>query len=378
MFGNENSKNTSNRLRGIETLETRMLMAADLGVAMLDTMHVPEHQEAAAYIALRDRALPMNEVSEAGADTTGFELVANGFSSAAEDAINSLFDDLPAEALDFILRHDLLGINDSIEIAAGLGAFNPPETGGAGGIDIPDFANPDGFGGSDTDEGPAASDPWSLLRPSADLGAHVGGIASTDPPKDTTSAVRSLSPNEHRSEDGSEHSWTDGSGSRVTVRDAAGGTHSASGLGIVAGTQITRVKPNGTVISFSAYDLEDGATFSGRVVVDSEGRGDAEFHTTPGRTAESADPDAEPTAVLLPHQAVPDFNPSSSLVSPDLFNPGQPEDSGPRATTIDPGDSIVVNPAGAATQAHAVSRELMEHWQNELRERAGGLVNPEG
>ena len=62
-----------------------------------------------------------------------------------------------------------------------------------------------------------------------------------------------------------------------------------------------------------------------------------------------------------------------------LVNPGDPDLSGPEAPRLNPGDSIVVNPAGeAAGQGREVSAARARHWQQQLRDRVGGLVNPPG
>ena len=375
MSRNEN-REFRDRLGGFEGLEIRTLMAADLGVAMLDMPPVPADQEALVRRELQDSSPSQDEVSDTDTDTTEFDSAASDFGSAAADSIREFFNNLGAEDLDFVAGMDLLGIKDLVDVAEGLGGFNPPEVPGNGGIDIPDFADPEGFGGSDTGSAPAAGEAGSLLRPSSSLADHAGGIASTDPgPKETTNIVRSVTRNEHTHPNG-DRSWTDGSGSRVTETDGAG--QSIHGMPVRSGTRTTTVKPNGTVITEFDVEFENGRRLTGTHVSSPDGREDADYHLSPEPPSESVDPDAEPTAVVLPHQLVPDFDPRSGLENPDLVNPGQLDDSGPKAERIDPGDSLVVNPAGAASQAREVSRELAEHWKAQLLERAGGLVNPPG
>jgi hypothetical protein len=335
------------RLRGFEGLETRILLAADLGVAVLDTADTGEKQDAPAYFELQDGSLAKNEASVA--ITNEYESIANKFTSAAEDAIDSIFDHFTTENLGFIMDSDPLGINELVDVADGLGGLNPPESNGGGGIDIPDFVDPEGLGGSDSDGAPVANGPESLLTPSADLEDHAGGIANTGP--------------------GAKH--PNGDATRVTVTDVGGLFY--QGRQIVAGTQTDFVKPDGTTVRDVFITLENGTIISSHATTQTNGQVHEERQTTvPPTPAESVDPDAEPTAVLLPHQAAPNFDPSSGLENPDLFNPEQPDESGPKTTTIDPGEGIVVNPAGEAGQARQVSRELAEHWKDQLKE--GGTI----
>ena len=65
---------------------------------------------------------------------------------------------------------------------------------------------------------------------------------------------------------------------------------------------------------------------------------------------------------------------TQTTLSPDRVNPEGPDDSGPEVARIDPGDSIVVNPAGETGQSRQVSNELAEHWRNQLLERAQGVI----
>lgn len=61
-------------------------------------------------------------------------------------------------------------------------------------------------------------------------------------------------------------------------------------------------------------------------------------------------------------------------------NPGDPDASGPQAPRFNPGERIVVNPApdAAGQQAREVSAERAKHWQQQLRDKVGGHVNPPG
>lgn len=60
-------------------------------------------------------------------------------------------------------------------------------------------------------------------------------------------------------------------------------------------------------------------------------------------------------------------------------NPGDREDTGPRAPRINLGKKIVVNPAvEAANQGREASAAQRKHWQQQLRDKIGGQVNPPG
>lgn len=62
-------------------------------------------------------------------------------------------------------------------------------------------------------------------------------------------------------------------------------------------------------------------------------------------------------------------------------NPGDPDLSGPTdAPRINPGESIVVNPAteSAGKQAREISAERAKHLVQDLRDKVGGVVNPPG
>ena len=60
-------------------------------------------------------------------------------------------------------------------------------------------------------------------------------------------------------------------------------------------------------------------------------------------------------------------------------NPGQRDDTGPRAPRINLGKKIVVNPAvEAANQGREASLAQRKHWRQQLRDKIGGQVNPPG
>lgn len=61
-------------------------------------------------------------------------------------------------------------------------------------------------------------------------------------------------------------------------------------------------------------------------------------------------------------------------------NPGDPDDSGPKGPRLQPGPGIAVNPPidAEAQQSRQMSKAQAEHWKQELLDRVGGKVNPEG
>lgn len=68
-----------------------------------------------------------------------------------------------------------------------------------------------------------------------------------------------------------------------------------------------------------------------------------------------------------------------SLGNPDRTIDDPDGDHGPATDSINPGESIVVNPDanGDSGQAREVSRDRAEHWKQQLMERDGGIVQPE-
>lgn len=59
-------------------------------------------------------------------------------------------------------------------------------------------------------------------------------------------------------------------------------------------------------------------------------------------------------------------------------NPGEPDNSGPQAERINPGQSIVINPAGVGSVTRDMSAARAKHMRQMLRDKVGGHVNPPG
>ncbi len=165
-------------------------------------------------------------------------------------------------------------------------------------------------------------------------------------------------------------------------------THRSGDLSTGTHTLVTETDNADGSTTQSLYQEEPNgsATFSFRTVDEDRnllGEGSGSF--PPGwrqdvDQQQGVDGDADPDGAWARWQAkISGQRPDLSLKNPDQTGPEEGGDTGPATGQINPGGSIVVNPdvAAEAGQAREVSAERAKHWQDQLKEKAGGIVNPE-
>ncbi|MGE0703770.1 MAG: hypothetical protein AB7F99_01145 [Vicinamibacterales bacterium] len=230
----------------------------------------------------------------------------------------------------------------------------------------------------------------SAFRPSGNPAAWMAGAASTDATvtKDPSTGIV-------------EKAWTveNGDGSttqRTSVFNPQDGSTTSTSRTTSAGggeTNYIRITDhaNGTSDGTTRMSDQDGTT-THEWARDTKGRLVTDLFTTTdsrGRVVEEWDrrlrppqginrmPTGEETSELARRLGARfSHGAKAPVVNPTKVNPGDRDDSPPPAPRLNPGDGIVVNPAGPGVQSREVSAARAKHWRQQMRDKVGGIVNP--
>lgn len=393
-------RSRSQRLQ-FESLETRILMAADsfapieadeagaaemgLWIAKINFNKADANSSAQDEADLCEDCTP-DELSTLAEDTSMDESAAAlapaqvdaslAVNAHKDDAVELLFEQLGQENLYGFAPADLIGSLRDIAGSKGMeGSDNPlPGFQDSEGNILDDLAEAIGLSGGGPSDLGIMPEPTTPSK--AESNTHGGpGRAPVDPSYNSAAWLGGAASGDGEETLVKETNRTVEEDGTVVVTTQSGTPASESGPATIV-TNTTVYHPDGSQVEVTTFSR--GNTFNMTV----------EHRDANGRVINQS---SIPLNQLHGPDDVPDngawarwlagltgVKPDLSLQNPDLVNPEGPDDSGPQASVINPGDSIVVNPSGETAQAREVSQAHAEHWKDLLSDLIGGKVNPPG